>query len=145
MQDKTNTGELMTFTVVEKGAGTIKVYPRPIAVDDAALSASQKAYANINTQIAAGAAVTKLNSDVSARTNVFWANDSVEIVDGDIPFELLGQLDGMEVMSSRLSSGTKLYIAYQGRIEDLTLRCRLFTWNDVVNIDPSRNGVAVLA
>jgi len=145
LQDKTNTGQLMTFTVVEKGAGTIKVYPRPIAVNDAALSAAQKAYANINTQIAAGAAVTKLNSDVSARTNIFWANDSVEIVDGDIPFELLGQLDGMEVMSSRLSSGTKLYIAYQGKIEDLTLRCRLFTWNDVVNIDPSRNGVAVLA
>lgn len=145
LQDKTNTGQDMTFTVVEKGSGTIKVYPRPIAVNDAALSAAQKAYANINTQIAAGATVTKLNSDASARTNIFWANDSVEIVDGDIPFELLGQLDGMDVMSSTLSSGTKLYMAYQGKLEDLTLRCRLFTWNDVVNIDPSRNGVAILA
>ena len=145
LQDKTNTGQAMTFTVVEKGSGTIKVYPRPIAYNDAALSAAQKAYANINTQIAAGATVTKLNSDASARTNIFWANDSVEIVDGDIPFELLGQLDGMDVMSSTLSSGTKLYMAYQGKIEDLTLRCRLFTWNDVVNIDPSRNGVAILA
>lgn len=145
LQDKTNTGQLMTFTVVEKGASSIKVYPRPIAADDPALLPHQAAYANINTRIAAGAAVTKLNSDAVARNNIFWANDSVEIVDGDIPFELLGQLDGMEVMSSTLSSGTKLYIAYQGRIDDLTLRCRLFTWNDVVNIDPSRNGVAVLA
>lgn len=145
LQDKTNTGTLMTFTVVEKSGQNIKVYPRPIAVNDAALTPVQAAYANINTQIAAGATVTKLNSDAIARNNVFWANDSVEIVDGDIPFELLGQLDGMEVMSSTLSSGTKLYIAYQGRIDDLTLRCRLFTWNDVVNIDPSRNGVAILA
>jgi hypothetical protein len=145
LQDKTNTGTLMTFTVVEKSGASIKVYPRPIAVNDPALTPSQAAYANINTQIAAGATVTKLNSDAIARNNVFWANDSVEIVDGDIPFELLGQLDGMEVMSSTLSSGTKLYIAYQGRIDDLTLRCRLFTWNDVVNIDPSRNGVAILA
>lgn len=145
LQDKTNTGTLMTFTVVEKSGANIKVYPRPIAVNDPALTPVQAAYANINTQIAAGATVTKLNSDAIARNNVFWANDSVEIVDGDIPFELLGQLDGMEVMSSTLSSGTKLYIAYQGRIDDLTLRCRLFTWNDVVNIDPSRNGVAILA
>jgi hypothetical protein len=145
LQDKTNTGTLMTFTVVEKSGADIKVYPRPVAVNDPALTPTQAAYANINTQIAAGATVTKLNSDAIARNNVFWANDSVEIVDGDIPFELLGQLDGMEVMSSTLSSGTKLYIAYQGRIDDLTLRCRLFTWNDVVNIDPSRNGVAVLA
>lgn len=145
LQDKTNTGTLMTFTVVEKSGANIKVYPRPIAVNDAGLTPVQAAYANINTQIAAGATVTKLNSDTIARNNVFWANDSVEIVDGDIPFELLGQLDGMEVMSSTLSSGTKLYIAYQGRIDDLTLRCRLFTWNDVVNIDPSRNGVAILA
>jgi hypothetical protein len=145
LQDKTNTGTLMTFTVVEKSGANIKVYPRPVAVNDPALTPAQAAYANINTQIAAGATVTKLNSDAIARNNVFWANDSVEIVDGDIPFELLGQLDGMEVMSSTLSSGTKLYIAYQGRIDDLTLRCRLFTWNDVVNIDPSRNGVAILA
>lgn len=145
LQDKTNTGQLMTFTVVEKSGANIKVYPRPIAANDGALTNAQKAYANIATQIAAGATVTKLNSDASARTNIFWANDSVEIVDGDIPFELLGQLDGMDVMSSTLSSGTKLYMAYQGKLEDLTLRCRLFTWNDVVNIDPSRNGVAILA
>lgn len=144
LQDKTDTGQLMTFTVVEKSGANIKVYPRPVAVNDPGLQPHQAAYANINTRIAAGAAVTKLNTDAVARNNIFWANDSVEIVDGDIPFELLGQLDGMEVMSSTLSSGTKLYIAYQGRIEDLTLRCRLFTWNDVVNIDPSRNGVAVL-
>lgn len=145
LDTKDDTGQLMTFTVVEKSGANIKVYPRPIAFDDASLTAVQRSYANIKAQIAAGSTVTKLNSDASARTNIFWANDSIEIVDGDAPLELLGQLDGMEVMTSTLSSGTKLYMAYQGKIEDLTLRCRLFTWNNVVNRDPSRNGVAILA
>lgn len=145
LDTKDDTGQLMTFKVVEKGSGTIKVYPRPIAFTDAALTAVQKAYANIYNQIGAGATVVKLNSDTSARTNVFWANDSVEIVDGDAPLEFLGQMDGMEVMTNTLASGTKLYMAYQGKIEDLTLRCRLFTWNAVVNKDPGRNGVAILA
>jgi len=144
-QTKNDTGQLMTFTVVEKTGATIKVYPRPVAANDAGLTAVQKSYANIIGQIASGATVSKLNSDASARTNIFWANDSIEIVDGDAPLELLSELDGMDVMTSTLSSGTKLYMAYQGKIEDLTLRCRLFTWNNVVNIDPSRNGVAILA
>lgn len=144
LDTKNDTGQLMTFVVVAKGAGTIKVYPRPIAFADAALTAVERAYANINAQIAAGATVTKLNTQTISRSNIFWANDSIEIVNGDAPLELLGQLDGMEIMTSSLRSGTKLYMAYQGRIEDLTLRCRLFTWNNVVNKDPSRNGVAIL-
>lgn len=145
LHDKTNTGQLMTFVVREKSGANIKVYPRPIAADDAALSAVEKAYANISTQIAAGATVAKLNSDTLIQTNVFWANDSIEIVDGDAPLEMLGDLDGMDVISDTLGSGTKLYMAYQGKIEDLTLRCRLFTWYDVVNVDPARNGLAILA
>lgn len=144
LQDKTNTGQLMTFKIVAKSGQNIQVYPRPIFGGDGALTAAQQAYGNISAAIAAGATVTKLNIDTSAKTNMFWANDSVEIVDGDVPLELLGQLDGMEVMTSTLTSGTKLYMAYQGQIGDLTLRCRLFTWNNVVNKDPSRNGVAIL-
>lgn len=145
LQDKANTGQLMTFKIVAKAGATIQVYPRPIFGGDGALSTSQQAYGNISAAIASGSTVTKLNIDTSAKTNIFWANDSVEIVDGDAPLELLGQLDGMEILSSSLSSGTRLYMAYQGQIGDLTLRCRLFTWNNVVNKDPSRNGVAILA
>jgi Tfp pilus assembly protein PilX len=144
LQDKTNTGQLMTFKVVEKTGQNIKVYPKPIAADDAGLTAIQQAYANINTQIGAGAAVTKLNTDTSARTNVFWANDSIEIVDGDAPWEMLGDLDGMEVKSATLASGTRLYMIYQASINNGQLKCRLFTWNNVVNKNPSANGVAIL-
>ena len=99
LQDKTDTGQLMTFKVVEKAVSgnTIQVYPKPIAADDAGLNDAELAYANINTQIASGAAVTRLNTDASARTNMFWADDSIEIVDGDIPFEMFSDLDGFEV------------------------------------------------
>lgn len=145
LADKTDTGQEMTFVIVGKNGSSYQLYPRPIALDDAALSDAELAYANIATQITAGTAVVRLNVDASASANAFWVNDSIEIVDGDAPLEYLGQKDGMQVLTTSLSSGTKLYMAYQGSINDLSLKCRLFTWYDVVNKDPSRNGIAVLA
>lgn len=145
LADKTDTGQEMTFVIVGKSGSSYQLYPRPIALDDAALSSAEAAYANIATQITAGTVVVRLNTDASASANAFWVNDSIEIVDGDAPLEYLGQKDGMQVLTTSLSSGTKLYMAYQGSINDLTLKCRLFTWYDVVNKDPSRNGIAVLA
>jgi hypothetical protein len=42
----------MTFTVIELTDAThIKIYPKPIAADDPALTTLEAAYANINTQI----------------------------------------------------------------------------------------------
>jgi hypothetical protein len=143
LQDKTDTGVAMTFKIVEKTGNNIKVYPRPIALDDAALSDTQAAYANIATQIASGTQVTRLNTDASKRGNIFWCNDSVEILNGDAPLEYLSELDGMKVMSETLASGTKLYMAYQGEIDNFSLKCRLFTWYGITNKDPSRNGMAV--
>lgn len=145
LADKTDTGQEMTFVIVGKSGSSYQLYPRPIALNDAALSDAELAYANIATQITAGTAAVRLNVDASASANAFWVNDSIEIVDGDAPLEYLGQKDGMQVLSTSLSSGTKLYMAYQGSINDLSLKCRLFTWYDVVNKDPSRNGIAVLA
>lgn len=145
LADKTDTGQEMTFVIREITGDTIKVYPRPIAVTDASLSDAQAAYANIATQITSGTAVTRINIDASASANIFWVNDSIEIVDGDAPLEFLGQKDGMDVMSSTIAGGTKLYMMYQGSINNATLKCRLFTWYDVVNVDPQRNGVAILA
>ncbi len=143
--DKTVNSNDKTFRVVAKSGQTIQVYPRPVAADDPALTAVQKAYANINTRITSGTAVVKMNSDTLARTNMFWCNDAIEIVDGDVPLEYFSQLDGMTVMTDSLKSGTRLYLGYQGKIEDWTLRVRLFTWNDVVVRDPERCGVAIYA
>lgn len=145
MLDKTNTNQPMTFKVVAKSTDTITVYPRPIALSDVSLSADEAAYANINTQIAAGAAITRLNTDASIQTNCFWANDSVEVIAGDAPFEELSKLSGWKCVSETLENGLKLYMLYDGAIGTANLQVRVFDWYGLVNCDPTRNGVGILA
>ena len=144
LADKTNTGQAMTFTVVAKPTGTsIDVYPKPIAVDDTSLNDEEKAAANVHTTIKNMAVVTRLNTDASARANIFWAKDSIEVIGGDAPIELLAEFGGMQVISSAMSNGQKMYMAYDGNIETLNFQCRLFTWWGLVNKNPMANGVGI--
>ena len=112
-------------------------------MDDAALTTLEKAYANIDTQILTGATVNRLNIDASAKVNAFWCKNSLEVTGGDAPISLLNEFGGMKVISSTMSNGQKMYMAYDGNIDDLTFKCRLFTWYGLTNADPSANGVAV--
>lgn len=145
--DKNANAELMTFKIVEKNdtADTVKVYPKPIALGDSNLDKDELSYANISTQIASGAAVVRLNTDTSKRTNIFWCNDSIEILNGDAPLQFLGELDGMKVEQATLASGTNLYMLYQGDINTVSFKCRLFTWYGLTNRNPSANGQWVIA
>jgi len=144
LADKTNTGQAMTFTVVAKPSSTsIDIYPKPIAVDDSALNAEEKAAANVHTTIRNMAVVDRLNTDASARVNIFWAKDSIEVIGGDAPIELLAEFGGMQVISSTMANGLKMYMAYDGNIETLNFQCRLFTWWGLVNKNPMANGVGV--
>jgi hypothetical protein len=144
LADKTPTGQAMTFTIVEKVSATVvKVFPKPIALDDPALSTLEKAYANINTQILDGALMNRLNIDATAKVNPFWCKNSVEVLGGSIPAELLAQYDGMKVVHDTMKNGQELYLVYDGKIETMNLRYRLFTWYGLTNKNPSANGVAV--
>lgn len=144
LADKTDTGTDMTFTVVSKpNATSIKVYPKPIALDDSALTETEKAYANVDTTIASGVDVVRLNTDASARANLFWDKDSIEVVGGTIPAELMKQYDGMKVIRETLSNGLNMYMVYDANMVDMSLRYRLFVWYGLTNKDPMRNGVAV--
>ena len=144
LADKTDTEQAMTFTVVAKPSGTmISVYPKPIAVDDSTLSDEEKASANVNTTIKSAATVVRLNVDASARVNIFWAKDSIEVIGGDAPIELLSTFAGQQVISSAMSNGQKMYMAYDGNIDTLTFKCRLFTWWGLVNRNPMANGVGI--
>ncbi|OED34061.1 hypothetical protein AB832_08135 [Flavobacteriaceae bacterium (ex Bugula neritina AB1)] len=146
LDDKTVTGSNMTFSIVSlPNATSIEVFPKPIALDDPALTAEQAAVANVNTRILDGATVQRGNIDDSARANVFWAKDSIEIVGGDAPITLLNEFGGQKVISSSLKSGLTMYMAYDGNINDLTFKCRIFTWWGLVNRNPMANGVAVRA
>lgn len=142
LMDKTDTGQLMTFRVIEKGDNDITVYPKPIAADQTSITSSQAAYANISTQIVSGLTASKVNT-TGGRANSFWCNDSLSFVNADGNLEVLNEFEGMKVDSTTLDNGIKLYIAYDSNLSTLNCRVRLFTWYGLVNKDPSRNGNAV--
>lgn len=142
LMDKTDTGQLMTFRVIEKDGNDITVYPKPIAADQTGITSSQAAYANISTQIVSGLTASKVNT-TGGRANSFWCNDSLSFVNADGNLEVLNEFEGMKVDSTTLDNGIKLYIAYDSNLSTLNCRVRLFTWYGLVNKDPSRNGNAV--
>lgn len=144
LADKTDSGQAMTFTVVAKPDGTsITVYPKPIAFDDPALTVTEKQYANIDTQILNLATVNRVNTDTSAKVDLFWDKDAIEVLGGTIPADLFSEFDGNKVITETMSNGLNMYMIYDGNIEDMTFRYRLFTWYGITVRDPSRVGVAI--
>lgn len=144
LDDKTETGQAMTFTIVAKPSGTsVTVYPKPIAADDPALSTLEKAYANIDTQILDTATVDRVNTDATKKSNLFWDKSAVEVTGGTIPAELFAQYDGMKVITDTMANGLQLYMIYDGDIATMTFRYRIFTWFGITVCNPSSVGVAV--
>jgi hypothetical protein len=144
LADKSDTGVAMTFTIVAKPSGTsVTVYPKPIAVDDPALSTLEKAYANINTRILSAATMNRVNIDASKKTNLFFDKDAVEVLGGSIPANLFREFDGFKVINETMTNGQKMYMVYDGDLATMNLRYRLFTWYGITIKDPSRCGVAV--
>jgi hypothetical protein len=144
VDDKTDSGQAMTFTIVAKPDGTsITVYPKPIALDDGSLSASELAYANVDTLILNLATVDRVNIDASNKTNLFWDKDAIEVIGGTIPANLFKEFNGMKVLSSTMKNGQEMYMVYDGNIATMNFRYRLFTWYGITVRDPSRAGVAV--
>jgi len=144
LEDKTPTNQSMTFTIVAiPDATTITIFPKPIALDDAALSVLEAAYANIDTQITSGALVERLNIDATAKVNIFWDKSSVEVLGGTVPMDLFSEFDGMKVISDTMENGQNLYMVYDGDIAKLTFRYRIFTWYGITICNPSNVGVAV--
>lgn len=146
LDDKTETGQLMTFTVTGTPDGTsLTIYPKPIALDDVALSTLEQAYANVNTTISNLDAVNRLNTDANAKVNLFWDKSAVEVTGGTIPAELFSQYEGMRVMSQPLSNGLQMYMIYSGEIADVSFRYRLFTWWGVTVGNPQAAGSSIAA
>lgn len=144
LTDKTASGQPMTWTVIELTDAThIKIYPKPIAADQAGITTLQAAYANINTAILNAATLTRLNIDATNKTNLFWDKSAVEVIGGTIPAELFKQYDGMKVITDTMSNGLNLYLVYDGNIDTMTFRFRLFTWYGITVKNPSNCGVAV--
>lgn len=144
LDTKQDTGVPMTFTIVAKPTGTsVTVFPKPIAINDPALSTLEQAYGNINTRILNGAVMVRANTDTSVKTNLFWNKGSVEVLGGAAPFELFGTLAGKKVLQERAKNGSIIYMVYDGDIVTANFTFRITTWNATTIKDPSACGVAV--
>lgn len=142
--DKTATDTAMTFTVVSKPNGTsLKLWPKPIAADDGALTETEKAYANVDTTITSGATVNRVNIDASKRTNLFFDEDAIEVLDGDVPLEMFKEFEGARHIKMPLSNGLTMHMLYSASSRTLNFDYRLFTRYGLCMKDPSRAGVAV--
>jgi len=144
LADKNDTGQSMTFSIVGKpDSTTIQVYPKPIAADDSALSTLEKAYANIDTVILNAATVNRINTDASAKTNIFWDKEAIEVIGGDIPADLFASFEGKKVITDTLSNGLNMYMLYDGDIATMNFRYRLFVWYGITVCAPQACGTAV--
>ncbi len=146
LASKESSGTPMTFKVVAIPDGTtLEVFPKPIALDDPALTDLEAAYANIDTQITSGANVNKINTAnaASAKSNIFWAKDSIKMIGGSVPWELMSEYDGNKVLSQELAPGVTAYMVYDGNIATASFRYRIFVWYGLSNFNPMANGVGI--
>jgi len=142
-EDKTSTNRLKTFTVVgHPSANTLRVYPKPIAAVDGALSSLELAYANTDVVIANAAAISSVNIGATAKANIFFDKSAVEVMTGTIPASLFAEFGGSKVASANMKNGQTMYILYDGDIATLNFRYRLFTWYGITVANPQMAGVA---
>ncbi|KAA0260073.1 P22 phage major capsid protein family protein [Hafnia alvei] len=120
----------------------IEITPKPIALDDTSLAAEEKAYANVNTSLAASAPITLLNI-ATTTANVFWADDSIRLLSQPIPVthELFA---GMKTQSFSIPGvGVNGIFATQGNINTLTGLCRIAVWYSACAVRPEAIGVGL--
>lgn len=142
LDDKTETDQAMTFTIVAVNPLSIDIYPKPIAVDDVLLSVLEQAYANVDTTIQDLAIVSRLNVDDSVKTNLFWDKDAIEVMGGVVPAELFKEFSGKKVLTDTMKNGQQMYLIYDGNITTMNFQWRLFTWNGITMRNPQAAGVA---
>ncbi|MDR5612193.1 MAG: P22 phage major capsid protein family protein, partial [Arsenophonus sp.] len=131
-----------TFTVVSTDNGKIAIAPKPVALDDTDLKQEEKAYANVNTSLADGAAINILNiKDTTA--NVFWADDSIRLVSQPIPLnhEIFA---GLKARSFSIDNvGINGVIAFSGNINNLSGKCRIALWYEPCAVRPEVIGLGL--
>ncbi|EPF6610196.1 P22 phage major capsid protein family protein [Klebsiella aerogenes] len=125
-----------TFSITRVIDGThIEITPKPVALDDTTLTAEEKAYANVNTSLAASAPVTLLNV-ATTTANIGWADDSIRLLSQPIPVthELFA---GMKTQTFSIPGvGINGIFATQGDINTLTGLCRIAVWYSACAVRP---------
>jgi len=143
MQNKNDTGNLRTFTVLAVVDGsnmTISPTIVPVTANPTTTATqSQADWANCSDVAGAGAALTFINFDAGS-TNLFWENDAISINVAPV----VGSeedLGGMILMNSTTELGLNVVVAKQGAIADLSTEWRVTTFFGVTIRDPLKCGV----
>lgn len=131
-----------TFSVVAVNGNEVTITPKPIALNNKALTQEEKAYANVNTTFADGMAINILNV-ADAATNVFWADESIRLVSQPIPLEHK-LFSGMKSHSFEIPDvGINGVVAFQGDIGTLTGKCRIALWYSTCVVRPEAVGIGI--
>jgi len=145
MQNKNDTGELRTFTVLDVvDATNMEISPTIVPVTltpTTTATQSQADWANVTAEAGAGAALTYINI-ADANTNIFWENDALSINVAPV----VGSeedLGGMILMNGTTDLGLSVVIAKQGAIGDLSTEWRMTTFFGVTVRDPLKCGILI--
>ena len=145
MQNKNNTGNLRTFTVLDVVNGTnMTISPTIVPVTAAPTTTatqSQADWANCTAEAAGGAALTFINI-ADAQTNVFWENDALSINVAPVVGSE-NDLGGMILMNETTDLGLNVVVAKQGAIADLSTEWRVTTFFGVTVRDPLKCGILI--
>jgi len=129
MIHKEDTGQLQTFRVISRTSATVWVISPAIITNAASGGESQAELEYANCSIAApdDAAITFLNLTASKPSNIFFANEAVEIVHGSLAtMDLDG--GGVSTMTQATDSGIEILFAKSSEINDLGTQYRLTMW-----------------
>lgn len=135
--NKQSTGQLKTFRILAINGGNWTISPAIVPANGTA--AAQKAYANVTTGAADGAAITILNKKTTA-ASVFYEKSAIEIVHADFnaePFEASGK----RVRKATTDSGIQIVMLSDSNVDTLAANYRLFVWANVEVLNPELAGI----
>ena len=139
MIHKNDTQEAQTFRVISVDSGTTMTISPAIVVSDGATEQSETDYANCSAVPANGAAITFLNTQ-PALSNIFFANDSVEIIHGDLSSLELDGSSGVASQVESTDSGIQILFAKGSSVNNLQTTYRLTMWMDATVLNPMMCG-----
>lgn len=137
---KVDTGQLKTFVVVgivsgAGGTGVVTISPPFISAQGATNAEVQ--YQNITATPANGATLVFLNT-VTAGMNVFWDQDSIEVLPGR--FEVMPDT-GIMIRRGTLDNGVNVIMTQSTDINTLQAKFRIDAFWGVVNLNTEMSGV----
>lgn len=128
-ETRTDNDELQTFTVI--GGTSLAPLIQPAIVITGP-------YRNCSAEAADTAAVVILNTTDKAPT-VFWADESVQLIPGNLPVEG----GGVDVLETVTEQGLPMRMTYEWDFHDEVFNCKALVFFDVVVINPEQTGMVL--